>query len=354
MNRRAIAVAALALLLAALPAGAQDKGDHRIAVISAATPVEDLGPDGPALWRALFKELARLGYVEGDNLEVRRWSGGGRTEAYGALARAVTSLRPELIFVPSTPLVRALQALPSDIPLVTVLNDPVGYGIVPSLANPGGRVTGMTIDVGLDLHAKRLELLRIAVPAASRVAYLTTRVMWDGEAGAGQAMRKAAERLDVTLIGVPLDTPIDAAAYARAFAVIAEARVDALLVGADAENFSNRALIATLAAEAALPSMASFTEAAGAGALMAYGVDLPDAYRRVATYIDRVLQGAAPADLPFQQAGSLHLIINLTTADTLGVTPPPPRNIHPRRRGNQLMDRRTFRAYPVVTHTHYM
>ena len=124
----------------------------------------------------------------------------------------MTSLEPELIFVPSTPLVRALQALPSQIPLVTVLNDPVGYGIVPSLANPGGRVTGMTIDVGLDLHAKRLELLRIAVPAASRVVYLTAPVMWEGEAGAGQAMRKAADRLGATLIGVPLETPIDASA----------------------------------------------------------------------------------------------------------------------------------------------
>ena len=111
--------------------------------------------------------------------------------------------------------------------------------------------------------------------------------------------------------------------------MIAEANVDALLVGADAENFSGRALIAALAAEAALPSMASFTEAAGAGALMAYGVDLPDTYRRVAVYIDRVLQGAAPADLPFQQAGSLRLIINLTTADALRPTspPPPPRRI---------------------------
>jgi putative ABC transport system substrate-binding protein len=207
------------------------------------------------------------------------------------------------------------------IPIVAVNADPVALGLVPSLARPGGNITGVSIDAGLEIYGKRLELLAEATPQLSNAAFLTIRRQWDG--AMGDVVREAARRTGTSLAGALLGETINEADYLRVFASMAQDRVDALIVSEVSENLTNRQLIADLAAKHRIPAIYPYREFVDVGGLMAYSIDLADTMRRLAGIIDKILKGISPADIPIYQPTKFELVINLKIARTLGLTMPP-------------------------------
>ena len=269
----------------------------------------------------LFAELRQLGYVEGENLIVERWSAGGRTEHFPDFAREVVQRRPDLIVATSSRLLIHFKAITTTIPIVGITGDPIAGGVVGNLARPGGNITGFASTPGDEIYAKHVQLLNEAVPGVSRVAFLGPRASWEGRDG--RAMRDAAQRLGTRLVAAPLSDPIQEVEFRRAFVAIARERANALIVSNDPENFTHRRLIAELANEAHLPTVTAAREFVDVGCLMSYGPDFPHLFRVVAQYIDRIIKGANPGDLPYQHPTKFDLIINQKTAKMLGLRIPP-------------------------------
>jgi putative tryptophan/tyrosine transport system substrate-binding protein len=274
----------------------------------------------PFYW-AFFTELRRLGYVEGHNLGVERRSGEGRVERYPDLAREVVELKPDLIFTSGAQLPSRFKAATSTIPIVALTGDPVVLGLAESLARPGGNVTGVSSDTGVEVLQKYVELMKEAVPTASQIAWLQPRASWTGVYK--EAPREAARRLGVSLVDALLGGVIQEEEYRRAFASMAQERVDALVVAPTPENIAHRRLIVELAAETRLPTMYPFREHVEVGGLMAYALGLADLARQSAGTIARVLKGEKPGEIPFYRPTKFDLILNLKTAKTLGIAMPP-------------------------------
>jgi putative ABC transport system substrate-binding protein len=212
----------IAALAAPLAGDAQQAGRvYRIAVVYVTTPVAEMIEATSPFLRVFLPELRRLGYTEGQNLLVERWSAGGRRETYPktypGLAQEVVRSRPNVIYAASGRLAQAFRAVTTTIAIVTVTTDPIGLGLATTLARPGGNVTGFSLDAGNEIIGKRLELLKEALPKASRIAYLAPRAVWEGPWG--QIMRDAGARAGMAVLGAPLSNPLDEAAYRRAFAV---------------------------------------------------------------------------------------------------------------------------------------
>ena len=246
------------------------------------------------------------------------WTAAGRIENYVALAREVAQSQPDVIVAPSDQLLIRLKAA-TTAPIVGITADPVAAGLAASLNKPGGNVTGFTVGPD-EVLGKQLEFLREAVPRASRIAFLLSQAGWDGRYG--RVMREAAQRKAVTLIGAPLRDPIGEQEYQRVFSVMAGERVEAVIVNDHPANYAHRRLVADLAARAHLPAIAALRDFPEAGGLMAYAADTLAIFRRVAQYTDRILKGARPSDLPFQEPTTYELIVNLKTAKALGLTIP--------------------------------
>jgi putative ABC transport system substrate-binding protein len=308
-------------------ASAQPSGKvYRIAIVHPSSSIVDMTEAGSSpYFPPFFKELRRLGYVEGQNLVVERFSGGGQPERYAGLVRDVVASKPDVIMTVATRLLVLLREATTTIPITAITSDPVSLGLITSLARPGGNFTGVSVDAGIELLGKRLEILREAVPTISRVALLVPRSVWEGTVipRFAHEVRQAAAQLGTTLLGAPLDSPIQETEYRRVFAAMAQERVDALLVGESVENFTHRRLIIELAERARLPVMYPWRDHVVLGGLMAYAIDLLDVYRRIAGQIDQILKGANPGDIPFHQPTTFKLIINVKTARTLGLEMPP-------------------------------
>lgn len=314
-----IAALAVSTLLAPPGTGAQQAEKvHRIAIVSASEPVAEMTEARDPFLRALFSELRRFGYTEGQNLVVERWSGAGRRESYPDVAHEVVRSRPHVIFARSGRLAQAFRAVTTTIPIVTITTDPVELGLATSLARPGGNVTGFSLNVGLEVLGKRLELLKEVVPRASRIAYLAPRAVWEGPWG--RFMREAGARAGVTVLGAPLGNSIQEPEYRRAFAAMVPDRPDGLIVSDHGEGVPHRRLIVALAAQARLPAIYSYRAFVEAGGLIAYAADLRELPRQSAGYIDRIFKGANPAELPFQQPTQFELVVNLKTAKALSLT----------------------------------
>ena len=294
---------------------------YRIAFVNPATPVAELTEAGGLRFvRAFFEELRRRGYVEGKNLEVERYSGGGRAERYPELVRDVVRSNPDVIYCDTSRLALSFKAATTTIPIVTSTADPVALGIVASLSHPDGNITGISVDAGIGIWGKRVELLKEADPKASRVGFLATRAVWEQQ---GAVVREAIERDGMSVVGPALDTPLTDAGYRRVLAAMAQEGADALIVHDQPENLTNRRLICDLAEKGGLPAVYPYSEFVNFGGLMAYAVDLPDIYRHAAGQIDLILKGSKPGDIPFYQASKFELVINLKTARALGLTIPP-------------------------------
>jgi putative ABC transport system substrate-binding protein len=297
---------------------------YRIAVVHPSRPVSQMtDTGGPPYWRALFQELRLLGYVEGQNLVVERYSGEGREQNYARLANDVVQLKPDLIYTFSSRMVGHFKVATTTIPIVGLSSDPVTWGLVAGLAKPGGNITGLDFSVGFDIGTKRLELLRVAIPSLTKVGFLASREVWDGPAGIDT--REAAQHLGISLIGPPLEGTIQETEYRRVFAAMKKENAEAILASDQPENITNMRLISELSEKSRLPASCNYREdleGGVLGCLMSYGVSLVHEGRRAATYIDRILKGADPGDLPIQQANKFEPVINLKMAKALGLTIP--------------------------------
>jgi putative ABC transport system substrate-binding protein len=236
----------------------------RIAVVGAWTKnLGDLSASGLPVYRVFFQELSRLGYVEGQNLVLERYSGEGRTERYADLARDVISAHPDLIFTVGT-LAPDFKMATTTIPIVALLSDPIALGLVTSLARPGGNITGITTDAGLELYGKRIGLLAQVTPKLSNLRYLASQLHWERPTGA--AARTAARQAGILLTGALLASPIDEAEYRRVFNSMEQDRVDALLVSEEPVHFLYRQLSSNWLQEVVFPQfiqLASTPKSAG-------------------------------------------------------------------------------------------
>ena len=212
------------------------------------------------------------------------------------------------------------KAATSTIPIVGIFADPVGTGIVPSLARPGGNITGVSTDVGGDQWAKRVQLLKEAVPQITRFGILETR---NSRERFSAGLREAALRNSVSIVGPPLEPPFNELEYQRVFSALAQEGAEALLVIDESPNVSYRGLIVELAEKGRLPTIYPFRQFVEAGGLMSYGIDVSDLGHRVADLADKILKGAKPGEIPIFQPTKFELSINLKTAKTLGIELPP-------------------------------
>ena len=294
---------------------------HRIAIFHPAIPTTLLTETGGgSAWRAFFGELRRLGYVEGENLIIERYSAEGHHERYADLAREIVTRNPDLIVTGTNPVVIAFMAATSTIPVVAFMLDPLKAGLVTSLARPGGNLTGITLDAGIEIWGKRLQMLKEAIPSTTKAAFLGMRDGWEGSSG--QVLREVSGRLGISLVFMlPQEgTPSE---IGRVFAAIQQQRPDAVLVSGEGDLYANRQLIAELAEKNRLPAMFPYRDYVEAGGLMAYAVDLAELLRRMADDVHQILKGAKPGDIPIYQATKFELLINLKTAKALGLTLPP-------------------------------
>jgi putative ABC transport system substrate-binding protein len=269
---------------------------------------------------AFLDELARMGFAEAQNLIVDRYSGGGDMDSYPELARKVVSTNPEAILTTAGPMTLALKAATQTIPIVTIIGDPVVWGLAASLARPGGNVTGVTVDAGIELHGKRLGLLREIKPEASRVAYLSSSPAWKQPQAV--MVREAAQSAKLSLSQVDLGSNLDDAAYEAAFASTDWTKVDMLLVSDEPEHLSHVRTLVDLATHSRLPACYPFRDLVVAGGLMAYYRDLPDAFRQMAAQMAQILSGQNPAEIPFRQPTAFRLSINTKAAQKIGVVLP--------------------------------
>jgi putative tryptophan/tyrosine transport system substrate-binding protein len=319
--RRRTFIAALLVAAAAGPAQAQRTAKvYRIARIYPAQPVAEAikasKTQGSIAW-FFFEELRRLGFVEGQNLVYERYSAEGRTDEFSELVRDVVRSNPDLIYADGTFMVLALKAVTTTIPIVSSsISDPVAVGIAASIARPGGNITGV-IGTGPEFMGKYVELLREAVPGLSTVGYLASRKVW--ELPEGVAVQEAARRVQISLIGPPLDYPLDAAEYRRVIAAMAQAGAQALIVQAQPQNFQNLRLIIELAEKGRLPAIYPYLDSVKLGGLMAYAADGHETLHQQANQIAQILRGASPGDIPFYQPTRFFLVINLKTAKALGI-----------------------------------
>jgi putative ABC transport system substrate-binding protein len=290
---------------------------HRIAVVHPSRPIAVMSDSGLWIFRAFFEELRRLGYVEGQNLVVMRYSGEGRTEHYAELARDVVRSKPELIFAVSARMAQHLKDATSTIPIVAYTADPIANGLAPSLARPAGNITGVVPDAGEQVWDKLLEFLREATPSASTVAYLSPRAVWNNSMGA--TIRKAALRIGIELLGALLDDPIQEGEYRRVFSTMAQKHADALIVNDAPENYTYQSVILEMVEKARLPTVYPNRYFVELGGLMSYGTDSAFLFGHAANQIDQILRGVRPRDIPFYQAIKFELVINLKTAKALGL-----------------------------------
>jgi putative ABC transport system substrate-binding protein len=303
------------------PRAQQPWKKYRIAVVTPAFPVGAMkeGAGNPQ-YDAFFGELRRLGYVEGDNLVVERYSADGRPERYRSLADEVTRTKPDVIVAPFTPLVRALKDASDSVPIVGIMADPTSYGIVSSLARPGGNVTGLSVEAGLEIWAKRLQILREIRPTSTRVGFIGSQVTWDGPQG--RTMIAAAREAGVSLVGPPIETPVREEGYRRALNAMALQRVDGLVVSDSSDNFTFRRIIVVSAEKDGLPAIYPYREYFTIGGLLTYGSELAGVYRRTAGYVDQILRGKKPSEIPVFLETRFELLVNSKAAKSLGLTIP--------------------------------
>ena len=312
-----IVTVAVALLAGASVAHPQQPGKvFRIGILSNVPPSD---AEGARVWGAFIEGLRDLGYVEGHNATIEHLSSEGKYERLPDLAAELVRRKVDVIVVPATQNVIAAQQASRTIPIVMAgAGDPVRSGLVATLARPGGNVTGLTL-LGSEIVGKQLALFKETVPRVSRVAALgnpnnPAYAQWLEE------LKAAARSLGIPLQILEGREPGD---FERTFAAMAKERAGALFVSGDGMFLLHRTRLVELAAKHRLPAMYGMREHVDAGGLMFYGPSMRESFRRAAIYVDKILKGAKPADLPVERPTKFDLIINLKTAKTLGLTIPP-------------------------------
>jgi putative ABC transport system substrate-binding protein len=312
MDRRRFLLTSLMGALAA-PLGA--KAQH----VGKAWRIGYLGPSRPAAPFTEFRQaLGRLGYVEGKNLILEQRYAEDRLERLPRLAAELVNLHVDVLVTIATPATLTAKAATATIPIVMLAGDPVGVGIVQSLNRPGGNITGVALN-NVEVAAKRLQLLAEAVPKLSRVAVLANQMNPTFTALQAGQTRKVAERMGVAVQMVEVRGP---GGLADAFVAMSREHAEAAIILPDPTFRVHRKRIAELALQHRLPSTADDRRFVEAGGLLSYAPDYDEINRRLAWFVDRVLKGAKPAELPVEDPTKFELVINLKTAKALGLTIP--------------------------------
>jgi len=283
---------------------------HRVGILFAAAKTT------PRL-QAFFQELRRLGYIEGQNVAIVGRFAEGKLELLPEFATELAAEKVDVIFASSTNAVQAARQATASIPIVfSVVSDPVGSGFVTSLGRPGGNITGIS-SINRELAAKRLQILKEMFPKTSRVAVLIT----DEPQVAPQLeqVQQAAKLLGMDILTTQVLGRDD---FERGHKLLRSWRADSIFVVDSAGNSINRKLIAEFAAQIRLPAIYAESDYAGAGGLISYGANFDELFRRAAQYVDKILKGAKPAELPVEQPTKFELVINMKTAKALGITIP--------------------------------
>jgi putative tryptophan/tyrosine transport system substrate-binding protein len=320
MDRRTVIVMLAGVLLAETydNADAQQAAKMwRIGILSATSFTD---PSAARIYEAFFQTLQERGYIEGKNLVVDRRSADGENDRYPVLAAELVRLKPDVIVSVSTPGIRSAKGATSSIPIVMAgVGDPVAGGLVTSLAHPGGNITGIA-NMQVDLYSKRIELLKSVVPKITRIVSIDNTGNLPADLAAQRKEQDAeAKAIGMNLVRVELRAPADWRSVTEA---IVRERPDALVLFPVPINFNLRREIAEFAKVQRLPVIGANRDQAVAGILMSYGPDIDDVWRLAAVYVDKILKGAKPADLPIEQPTKFELVINLKTAKALGITIP--------------------------------
>ena len=307
----------------AWPLAARAQQGTKIPRIGVLSPGRSEGPDASrVVFNSLVTGLRELGYTEGQNVVIERRFGESNLDRLREAAAELVESKVDVIVALTTTAARPAKKATSLIPIVAVgVADPVADGLIASLARPGGTVTGTTF-LGPELVTKRLQLLKEVVPNLIHVAVLLHPGAYGDHTMAGMLneIQHAAQTMGLQLQLVPATSPDE---IAGAFSLMTRERADALSLFPSPMLFAEYSRIAKLAAESRLPTIYVAREGVEAGGLMSYGANLPDLFRKTAVYVDKILKGAKPADLPVQQPTKFELVINLKTANVLGLTVPP-------------------------------
>jgi putative tryptophan/tyrosine transport system substrate-binding protein len=315
MRRREFIAVLGGAAAAALPRSARAQNAARMARVGYLT----LHPPGPE--DAAFRDgLNNLGWTEGQNITIERRICSGDMDCLEKSAVELAQLKLDVIVAVATSGVQAVRNATTSIPIVmAATGDPVGQGFVASLARPGGHITGTSFDAGPEITTKQLQLILDVVPKASRIA-----VLWNSAAPFIRTYWGYAQNAAPTLhMSLQSEEVVASKDFERAFDAMVREQADALFVLSDSLMTANRATLAQLAADRKIPALYGHNLYPEAGGLMSYGPSVPDLVRGAASYVDKILKGAKPADLPVQQPVKFELIINLKTANALGLTLPP-------------------------------
>jgi putative ABC transport system substrate-binding protein len=318
MKRRDFLYAAAMLAPAVRNASAQQPATKKRLVIIA-YDIKAMRSGGHPLATYFFEELQRLGYVEGANLIVDRVQyQSGRLDE---IAREVVATNPDIISSPGTPMTLRLKAATTTIPIVAMTGDPIRFGLISNLAHPGGNITGVSVDAGVEVWAKRLELLSSAVPKLANVVFVSSEGVWTNEGG--KAVRDAAQKLGISLARASLSSPYGEAEYRTTFSSIQRDQVDGLITSDEGQVLlPQTALLVQLIRQLRLPAIFPYRNFAESGGLMSYSSDLKYVLLRQAEQIAEILRGANPGDIPYSQAERFELVVNLKTAKELGIEIP--------------------------------
>jgi putative tryptophan/tyrosine transport system substrate-binding protein len=303
-----------------IAAGAQQsQKQHRIAFVHSGIPADQLTETAGPFWvRRFYETLRGLGDTEGGNLVVERYSAEGRSDRFAALATTVISRNPDVIVANYNDLVKALTVATATIPTVAIVGDPIAAGLVTNLAHPGGNLTGVSINAGVEIYGKRLQILKEAMPLLTKVAFLVSGAR---DAGSGSASREAGQQLGIALTDKLL-SEVNDAQLRRGFAEMAQQQFDAVIVDEGGSFLAQRALIAELAEKHRLPVIYPYRDYVDVGGLMAYAPDLGELAQRMANDVHQILNGAKPGDIPFYQPSKFQLIINMKAVKALELSLP--------------------------------
>jgi putative ABC transport system substrate-binding protein len=301
-------------------ARAQQK-PRRLAFVHSGIPADRLTESGGPFWvRRFFETLRGLGDIEGTNLIVERYSAEGRSDRFASVVAEVVSRAPDVIVSNLNDLVKAFATATATIPIVAITQDPIAGGLVTNLARPGGNITGVSINAGIEIQAKRLELIKEAVPSATRIGHLRSG---DQDDGTGKLMREAALRLGVAVIANPLPV-VDDTQLQRAFAGMAEQKLDAAIIDEGGSFLAQRAAIVELAGKYRFPMIYPYRDYVEQGGLMAFAPELGELAARMANDVHQIFNGAKAGDIPIYQPSKFQMIFNLKTAKAIGLDLPAP------------------------------
>jgi putative ABC transport system substrate-binding protein len=306
----------------AFPFGAhaqQAQKQHRIAFVHSGIPDDLLTETAGPFWvRRFYQTLRQLGDTEPGNLVVERYSAEGRSDRFAALAATVVGRNPDVIVANSNSLVKTFTMATATIPIVSITADPIAVGLVTSLAHPGGNLTGVSIDAGFEIVSKRLQILKEALPRATKVAYLLSNA---GDERMMSSYREAGQQLGMALTNNVL-AEVNDAQLRRAFAEMAQQQFDAALVDEGGSFLALRALIVELAEKHRLPMIYPYRDYVDLGGLITYAPDLGELAQRLANDVHKILNGANAGDIPFYQPSKFQLLINLKAARMLDLNVP--------------------------------